>query len=120
MTVQNNLVEGMGGLASGTAGRSQPSALPVGYNKLEPSPLGGAVDQEALAFRKAGGVVAAFYYGEWRTPGTSYNLNPWDSLQPYSDRLPVISQKISAGVYGLPADNAAAVEWEQRQALSSG
>ncbi len=122
MTVQNNLVEGVGGLASGTEGRSQPSALPVGYNKLDPSPFGGAfaVDQEARAFRKAGGIVAAFYYGEWTTPGTSYNPNPWDCMQPYADRLPVISQKISAGVYGLPADNAAAVEWEQRQAIEAG
>lgn len=122
MTVQNNLVEGVGGLASGTAGRSQPSALPVGHNKLEPSPLSGAVavDQEALEFRKAGGVVAAFYYGEWATPGPVYNPTPWVAIQPYSGRLPLASRKIASGVYGLPADDAKAVAWEQRAAKGAG
>lgn len=122
MTVQNNLVEGVGGLASGTAGRSQPSALPVGHNKLEPSPLGAAlaVDPEAQAFRKAGGVVAAYYYGEWSTPGPAYNPTPWAALQPYSGRLPLASRKIANGVYGLPADDANAVAWEQRAAKAAG
>lgn len=77
-------------------------------------------DRAALDFRKRGGMVAAYYYGEWKTPGTSYSPNPWDCMQAYSDRLPVISQKISAGVYGLHADNAASVEWEQRQAIEGG
>lgn len=75
---------------------------------------------EGTEFRKAGGVVAAYYYGEWKTPGTSYRPSPWTSIQPYSDRLPVISQKISEGVYGLPADSASAVEWEQTQAMAAG
>lgn len=75
---------------------------------------------EGTEFRKAGGVVAAYYYGEWKTPGASYRPSPWTSIQPYSDRLPVISQKISEGVYGLPADSAAAVEWEQTQAMAAG
>lgn len=78
------------------------------------------VDAASYRFREAGGVVAAYYYGEWTTPGVSYRPSPWGALQPYADRLPVLAQKISAGVYGMGGDDAAAVLWEQEQALAAG
>ena len=49
------------------------------------------VPLDAVRFRKAGGLVGAYYYGLWCTAGTSYDQNPWHWLAHYPERQPLVS-----------------------------
>jgi Glycosyltransferase WbsX len=63
-----------------------PGNLPLSDQIAARAAVGGGYVPE---FRKLGGKVAAFYYGDWRQTGLSYSRHPWRNFLGYHDRLPI-------------------------------
>jgi Glycosyltransferase WbsX len=71
----------------------------TGADTLRSVAFGGA--GPVKEFRELGGKVAAYYYGDWRQVGLSYNRHAWRKFLGYQDRLPITS-------VSLPSEN----RWE--------
>ena len=60
-----------------------------------------------------GYTIGAYYYGEWKTPGNSWNVYPWDRLTQYgfTERVPLMGRFSDDQQYVIDAEIRQAYEF---------
>ena len=89
VTAQTNPLTG--GVAVSVGGVTTPTPSLYTNGVVKASGVSKLRNIGANHFRSQGGIVAAYYYGEWRQIGMSYNTFPWKWFKGFQDRLPLPS-----------------------------